>query len=101
MRRGRELAINNTSDHTIHNLDGTIGEKNSNGNDPRKHPRLSRLPVIVGSWSLLGLATRHKLPQQSPLGGKWVAVPPGQLEVGHPTDLRPTVDESWDGRPEK
>jgi Uncharacterized protein conserved in bacteria (DUF2188) len=32
--RGRELAIDQHTEHSIHNLDGTIGRKNSYGNDP-------------------------------------------------------------------
>ena len=33
-QRGREIAKQNHSEHTIHRRDGTIGEKNSYGNDP-------------------------------------------------------------------
>ena len=32
--RGREIARQNHSEHAIHRRDGTIGEKNSYGNDP-------------------------------------------------------------------
>ncbi|HWT94842.1 MAG TPA: DUF2188 domain-containing protein [Solirubrobacteraceae bacterium] len=32
--RGRELAQNAKTEHVIHNQDGTIGERNSYGNDP-------------------------------------------------------------------
>lgn len=32
---GREMAINRKTEHTIKNMDGRIGEKNSYGNDPR------------------------------------------------------------------
>jgi hypothetical protein len=32
--RGRELAINAKTEHVIHNVDGTISERNSYGNDP-------------------------------------------------------------------
>lgn len=32
--RGRELAIAAKTEHVIHNMDGTIGERNSYGNDP-------------------------------------------------------------------
>lgn len=34
VERGREIARENHSEHSIHRLDGTIGEKNSYGNDP-------------------------------------------------------------------
>jgi hypothetical protein len=34
VERGREIAITNETEHAIHNLDGTIGRKNSYGNDP-------------------------------------------------------------------
>ncbi len=33
---GRELAQERKTEHTIHNLDGSIGQKNSYGNDPRQ-----------------------------------------------------------------
>lgn len=33
---GRQMAIDRGVEHTIHKLDGEIGEKNSYGNDP--HP---------------------------------------------------------------
>jgi hypothetical protein len=33
VHRGRELAIQQRVEHVIHNADGTIGEKNSYGND--------------------------------------------------------------------
>jgi hypothetical protein len=32
--RGRTIARRNESEHSIHRRDGTIGEKNSYGNDP-------------------------------------------------------------------
>ena len=32
--RGREIARQNHSEHSIHRRDGTIGEKNSYGHDP-------------------------------------------------------------------
>lgn len=35
---GREIAQTLNVEHTIHNVDGTIGEKNSYGNDPRTIP---------------------------------------------------------------
>jgi hypothetical protein len=35
---GREVAIDNKSEHYIHNEDGEIGERNSYGNDPKKSP---------------------------------------------------------------
>ena len=31
---GRKEAIERQTEHTIHNADGTIGQKNSYGNDP-------------------------------------------------------------------
>ncbi|NUP12917.1 MAG: DUF2188 domain-containing protein [Polyangiaceae bacterium] len=34
VERGREIAIDKKAEHTIHKKDGTIGEKNSYGNDP-------------------------------------------------------------------
>lgn len=34
--RGREMAIAAQTEHVIHNMDGTISERNSYGNDP--HP---------------------------------------------------------------
>lgn len=33
VERGREIAIENKTEHAIHNTDGTIGRKNSYGND--------------------------------------------------------------------
>lgn len=33
---GRQMAKNRGVEHTIKKMDGTIGEKNSYGNDPRK-----------------------------------------------------------------
>lgn len=33
---GRELAQERKTEHTIHNLDGSINQKNSYGNDPRQ-----------------------------------------------------------------
>jgi Uncharacterized protein conserved in bacteria (DUF2188) len=33
---GREAAIRRGVEHTIKKMDGTIGEKNSYGNDPRR-----------------------------------------------------------------
>jgi hypothetical protein len=35
---GRDAAIARRAEHTIHNLDGTISEKNSYGGDPRDVP---------------------------------------------------------------
>ena len=35
---GRAEAIRRKTEHHIHNLDGTIAEKNSYGNDPRNIP---------------------------------------------------------------
>jgi hypothetical protein len=35
---GREEAISRQTEHVIHNQDGTIGERNSYGNDPRDRP---------------------------------------------------------------
>jgi hypothetical protein len=32
---GREMAIERKAEHEIRNMDGTIGSKNSYGNDPR------------------------------------------------------------------
>lgn len=32
---GRALAIKHSAEHFIHNLDGTIGSRNSYGNDPK------------------------------------------------------------------
>jgi hypothetical protein len=32
-QRGRDLAIERHTEHSIHNMDGTIGRKNSYGND--------------------------------------------------------------------
>lgn len=32
--QGRKLAIASATEHSIHNLDGTIARKNSYGNDP-------------------------------------------------------------------
>ena len=34
VKRGRELAIAAKTEHLIHNMDGTIAERNSYGNDP-------------------------------------------------------------------
>jgi len=34
VKRGRELARNAQTEHVIHNVDGTISERNSYGNDP-------------------------------------------------------------------
>lgn len=34
VERGREIAIENRTEHAIHNLDGTIARKNSYGGDP-------------------------------------------------------------------
>lgn len=34
-KAGREMARKRQSEHTIKKMDGTIGEKNSYGNDPR------------------------------------------------------------------
>lgn len=33
--KGREMAKERKAEHTIKKMDGTIGEKNSYGNDPR------------------------------------------------------------------
>lgn len=35
---GRQLAIAGKTEHVIHNLDGTIAERNSYGNDPASRP---------------------------------------------------------------
>jgi len=35
---GRDAARDRKVEHVIHNQDGTIGEKNSYGNDPRNIP---------------------------------------------------------------
>jgi hypothetical protein len=35
---GRERAKAGTTDHVIHNQDGTISERNSYGNDPASRP---------------------------------------------------------------
>ncbi len=35
-RAGRKQAIERKAEHVIHKKDGTIGEKNSYGNDPRR-----------------------------------------------------------------
>ncbi len=32
---GRQMAVDRRVEHTIRRMDGTIGEKNSYGNDPR------------------------------------------------------------------
>jgi len=37
-REGRKLAVGEEAEHFIHKKDGTIGQKNSYGNDPRKIP---------------------------------------------------------------
>jgi hypothetical protein len=37
-KSGRDVAIDNKSEHYIHNKDGQIGERNSYGNDPKKSP---------------------------------------------------------------
>lgn len=34
VERGRDIARGNHAEHSIHRRDGTIGEKNSYGNDP-------------------------------------------------------------------
>ncbi len=34
VEKGRRLAMGNKSEHYIHNMDGTIGKRNSYGNDP-------------------------------------------------------------------
>lgn len=34
--KGREMARDRKVEHTIRNMDGKIGEKNSYGNDPRR-----------------------------------------------------------------
>ena len=33
---GRKQAIERKAEHVVHKVDGTIGEKNSYGNDPRR-----------------------------------------------------------------
>jgi hypothetical protein len=33
---GRKIAIEKKAEHSIHRKDGTVGQKNSYGNDPRK-----------------------------------------------------------------
>jgi hypothetical protein len=35
---GRKVAIENGSEHLIHNQNGQVGERNSYGNDPKKSP---------------------------------------------------------------
>ena len=35
---GRERAIQDKTEHVIHNQDGTFGERNSYGNDPASSP---------------------------------------------------------------
>lgn len=35
---GRERAQQDKTEHVIHNQDGTIGERNSSGNDPANRP---------------------------------------------------------------
>jgi hypothetical protein len=35
---GRERAMQDKTEHVIHNDDGTISERNSYGNDPASHP---------------------------------------------------------------
>jgi hypothetical protein len=37
-KRGRDLAIIRKVEHLIHKRDGTIGERNSYGNDPPRRP---------------------------------------------------------------
>jgi len=37
--RGRELAIKAETEHSIHNLDGTIGRKNSYGGESKVHDK--------------------------------------------------------------
>jgi hypothetical protein len=37
-KRGRDMAILRKVEHLIHNRDGSIGERNSYGNDPRSRP---------------------------------------------------------------
>jgi hypothetical protein len=34
--KGREMAIKRKVEHRIHNKDGTIGQRNSYGSDPRR-----------------------------------------------------------------
>jgi len=34
--KGREMAIKRKAEHLIHNKDGTIGQRNSYGPDPRR-----------------------------------------------------------------
>jgi hypothetical protein len=38
VKRGRELAIAAKTEHVIHNMDGTISERNSYGDDPYPPP---------------------------------------------------------------
>jgi hypothetical protein len=38
VKRGRELAIAAKTEHVIHNMDGTIAERNSYGSDPYPPP---------------------------------------------------------------
>lgn len=35
-KKGRSQALTRKAEHVIHKVDGTIGEKNSYGNDPRR-----------------------------------------------------------------
>jgi hypothetical protein len=35
-KQGREMAIKRKVEHLIHNKDGTIGQRNSYGSDPRR-----------------------------------------------------------------
>jgi hypothetical protein len=37
-RRGREMAVQRKVEHLIHRANGTIGERNSYGGDPRRRP---------------------------------------------------------------
>ena len=36
--KGREMARDRKVEHIVHNLDGTIGERKSYGNDPPRRP---------------------------------------------------------------
>ena len=43
MAAGRDEVRSRKVEHIIRNLDGTLGERDSYGNDPREIPRLTRL----------------------------------------------------------
>ena len=38
VQEGRELARQREVEHLIHNQDGSVGERNNYGNDPRSRP---------------------------------------------------------------